>query len=107
MTRYANNAGSFHIEPAPSQPQLAHCHGFFIRHEMRRRGHGHILKEQQTRTLEQLGYDYAICTVDGQNQAQITILAQAGWRKLDDFYNSKTGGTTQLWGRNIRNGGAA
>lgn len=30
MTRYANNAGSSHIEPAPSQPQLAHCHGFFI-----------------------------------------------------------------------------
>lgn len=33
MTRYANNAGAFHIEPAPSQPQLAHCHGFFVRHQ--------------------------------------------------------------------------
>lgn len=98
MTRYATNAGAFHIEPLPSQPQLAHCHGFYVNHDMRRQGHGSALKAQQMKQLESLGYDFAICTVDSQNQAQITILQQAGWRMLADFDNSKTGGSTQLWG---------
>lgn len=104
MTRFANNTGAFHIEPAPSQPQLAHCHGFFVRHDMRGRGHGSVLKEQQMKCLKNLGYDFAICTVDGQNQAQITILEQAGWQMLVEFNNSKTGGTTMLWGKAITKG---
>ena len=37
-------------------------------------------------------------TVDGQNQAQITILQQAGWNVLAEFDNRKTGGITQVWG---------
>lgn len=104
MTRYANNAGAFHIEPAPSQPQLAHCHGFFVRHDQRRKGYGHGLKGMQRTVLKQLGYDFAICTVDGKNQAQITILDQAGWAMLAEFDNSKTGGTTQIWGCAVTKG---
>lgn len=96
--RFAHNSGAYHIEPAPSQPQLAHCHGFYVDHDKRRQGLGSVLKAQQMRTLSQLGYDFAICTVDGQNQAQITILQQAGWNVLAEFDNRKTGGITQVWG---------
>lgn len=104
MTRFANNVGAFHVEPAPSQPQLAHCHGFFVRHDVRRRGHGQTLKAQQMQIIADLGYDFAICTVDSENQAQLSILDQAGWKKLADFHNSKTGGTTELWGCQIIKG---
>lgn len=98
MSRYSNNAGAFHIDPIPAQAQLAHCHGFFVRHDMRRKGHGGVLKEQQMKTLLDLGYDYATCTVDSQNSAQIRILESSGWTMLSEFANSKTGGRTQLWG---------
>lgn len=102
MNRFSNNAGAFHIEPAPSQPQMAHCHGFFVRYGMRGRGHGHVLKELQMQMLKRLGYDFATCTVDAGNAAQITILQQSGWRMLAEFANSKSGGKTQLWGWEVQ-----
>lgn len=102
MNRFSNNSGAFHIDPVPSQPQMAHCHGFFVKHNMRRRGHGSILKELQMQVLKRLGYDFATCTVDSENQAQITILQQAGWRMLAEFANSKSGGKTQLWGWEVQ-----
>lgn len=102
MNRFSNNAGAFHIDPVPSQPQMAHCHGFFVKHNMRRRGHGGILKELQMQTLKRLGYNFATCSVDAQNQAQIKILHQAGWRLLAEFANSKSGGKTQLWGWEVQ-----
>lgn len=102
MNRFSNNAGAFHIEPVPSQPQIGHCHGFFVRHDMRGKGHGLLLKEQQKRILAELGYDFATCTVDSQNAAQITILRKSGWRMLAEFCNSKTGGNTQLWGWEVQ-----
>lgn len=52
--------------------------------------------------LKRLGYDFATCTVDSENQAQITILQQAGWRMLAEFANSKSGGKTQLWGWEVQ-----
>ncbi len=102
MNRFSNNAGAFHIDPVPSQTQIAHCHGFFVKHNMRRRGHGSILKELQMQVLKRLGYDFATCTVDSENKAQITILQQAGWRLLAEFANSKSGGKTQLWGWEVQ-----
>ncbi len=102
MTRFSTDYGAFHIEPVPSQPQMAHCHGLFVRHDMRGLGYGHALKEYQMQQLKALGYDFATCTVDSQNRAQITILQQAGWRLLAEFANSKTGGTTQTWGWDVQ-----
>lgn len=102
MNRFANNAGAFHIDPVPSQPQMAHCHGFFVKHDMRGRGHGLALKAQQMKILRNLGYDFATCTVDGSNAAQIAILQKSGWRLLAEFANSKSGGKTQLWGWEVK-----
>jgi len=52
--------------------------------------------------LKRLGYDFATCTVDAGNAAQITILQQSGWRMLAEFANSKSGGKTQLWGWEVQ-----
>lgn len=98
MSRYSNLHGAFHIEPFPSQPQIAHCHGFYVRHDMRGQGHGHRLKHYQMDMLRGLGYDYATCTVDANNAAQLAILVSAGWKMLTETFNSKTGGKTQVWG---------
>lgn len=101
MTRYFMPAGSYHIDALPGQPQVAHCHGFFVPTDRRGMGLAHQLKAHQIENLEAELYDYATATVDAGNDAQKNVLAKAGFRRLDHFYNRKTGGTTELWGRAV------
>jgi hypothetical protein len=101
MSRYAIPAGSYHIDALPGQPQIAHCHGFFVPVDRRGMGLAHMLKEHQISNLVAEHYDYATATVDASNNAQKKVLAKAGFRYLDYFFNTKTGGTTELWGRVI------
>lgn len=101
MTRYSTEYGAYIIEPMPSQPQIAICHGLFVHREMRGSGMGHELKLHQERTLVNDLYDYGVCSCDGANVAQQRVLAVAGWRRLDEFENGKTGGRTQIWGRPV------
>lgn len=98
MARYSTEYGAYEIESVPSQPQIAHCHGLFIRPSCRGRGLGHELKAHQMRQLRGLGYDYATCTVDASNDRQRAVLERAGWRHLQNIPNNKSGGVTQLWG---------
>jgi RimJ/RimL family protein N-acetyltransferase len=98
MTRYATPAGSYHIDPLPGQPQIAHCHGFFVPVDRRGMGLAHMLKEHQVANLAAEHYDYATATVDASNEAQKRVLEKAGFRHLASLKNSKTGGTTELWG---------
>lgn len=101
MTRYATPAGSYHIDPVPGQPQIAHCHGFFVPIDRRGMKLGHMLKEHQMTNLMAEHYDYATATVDVGNDAQKRVLEKSGWKRLDYFTNTKTGSTTELWGRAI------
>jgi hypothetical protein len=96
--RLSHPAGAFEIESLPSQPQVAHCHGFFVRPEMRGRGQAHVLKSDQMSALRYLSYDYALCTVCSNNAAQKTVLARAGWAKLAEFTSGKTGEEVEIWG---------
>lgn len=59
MTRHATPYGAFHIEPVPSQPQIAICHGLFVSEGMRGQGLGHMLKATQETQLKRDLYDYA------------------------------------------------
>jgi RimJ/RimL family protein N-acetyltransferase len=101
MSRHTHAVGVFHIDPVPGQGQLAHCHGFYVNHAMRGRGYAHTLKSHQMERLAEERYDYATCTLDSANDAQRRVLEGAGWRQLAIFMNSKTGGTTELWGCTI------
>lgn len=98
MARYSNAYGAYEIDSVPSQPQIAHCHGLFVRPTHRGQGLGHALKRDQMNMLRELGYDYATCTVDAANDRQRAVLEKAGWRHLQNIPNSKLGGITQLWG---------
>ena len=103
MTRYAFPEGVFHIDPVPGQPQIAHCHGFFVPAALRGQGRGKALKKIQMATLRASGFDLATCTVDASNEAQIAILISAGWGCAGSFFNSRTGGNMELWAWVVNN----
>ena len=103
MTRYAFPEGVFHIDPVPGQPQIAHCHGFFVPSAQRGQGKGTVLKQIQMATLRAENFDFATCTVDAENRAQQKILARAGWLLMGDFRNSRTDSITQMWSWGVNN----
>mgnify|MGYP001442356670 CR=1 FL=1 len=96
--RFATPAGAYEIDSVPSQPQVAHCHAFFVPKDLRGQGHAHALKTHQNMMLAALGYDFATCTVCASNVAQQRVLARAGWVRLASFTSSKTGEEVELWG---------
>lgn len=103
MTRYAFPEGVFHIDPVPGQPQIAHCHGFFVPVSLRGKGKGTVLKQIQMAKLRTENFDFATCTVDAENKVQRKILDRAGWRFMGAFHNSRTGSITQVWSWGVNN----
>ena len=98
MTRYAYPFGAFCIEAIPNQPQVAHCHSFFIHSHQRGQGLGKLLKQHQCDILRAQGFNFATCTTAGDNTRQHRVLEHCGWRRLSEFSNSQSGKTTILWG---------
>lgn len=96
--RFATNAGAYEIDSVPSQPQVAHCHAFFVPRDLRGQGRAHALKTHQNMMLSAHGYDFATCTVCSSNAAQKRVLTRAGWARLAAFTSSKTGEEVELWG---------
>lgn len=95
--RFSSDIGVFEIESMPNQGQVAICFGFYVYELMRRQGFAKDLHEMQIIQLKKYGYDYAICTVAGDNPAQSRSIANAGWRMTNEFYNTRTGIKTQVW----------
>lgn len=104
MNRHTTFAGTFCVDQMPAQPQLALCHGFFVPTRQRGRGFAHMLKHQQMNMLRAENFDFAICTMDSSNAAQQAVLSKAGWQRLAEFDNSRTGGKTQVWGAKVGDG---
>lgn len=100
--RFATNVGAYEIDSVPSQPQVAHCHGFFVRADLRGRGFAHQLKTDQNITLIALKYDYAMCTVCSNNIAQKRVLEGAGWSRTGEFMSSKSGAAVEVWGWEVQ-----
>jgi RimJ/RimL family protein N-acetyltransferase len=103
MTRYSFSqndefVGAYCIEAIPNQPQVAHCHSFFIAHDKRGKKFGSAMKVDQCKKLRELGFNYATCTTRADNAAQAAVLTRCGWTPISRFGNSNTGGETVLWG---------
>lgn len=96
--RFATLFGAYEIDSVPGQPQVAHCHGFFVSADLRGRGFAHQLKTDQNITLLALKYDYAMCTVCSNNIAQKRVLEGAGWSRTGEFMSSKSGAAVEVWG---------
>lgn len=95
--RYAMPSGCFEIDSLPSQVQVAVCHGFYVYEGLRGHGLAKTLHKQQISKLCELGYDYAMCTVTGDNPAQSKAIADAGWELMSEFKNTRKGDKTQVW----------
>lgn len=102
MTRVVvPSIGAFEVSALPGQPQVAHCHALFVVPEVRGNGLGKVLKEAQNRYLKEHMYDYALCTVRGDNAAQRKILKSAGWKQRDSFYDSRQDAVVELWSYDV------
>lgn len=98
MTRFAAEDGAFEIDSLPSQCQVAICHGFYIKPDSRGKGKANELKQYQNACVQELGYNYAICTVVANNYAQKRVLANNGWAKLTEFYSERQDEDVEIWG---------
>lgn len=98
MSRHANEHGAFCIDAIPNQPQVAHCHSFFVHDHARGRGLGKALKAWQCQILREQGFNFAQCTTAADNHRQHAVLHSVGWGVIDRFPNTLSGGETWLWG---------
>lgn len=98
MTRYALPFGVFCVDAIPNQPQVAHCHSFFIHDSHRGQGLAKLLKQHQHEVLRAQGFNFATCTTAGDNHRQHRVLESLGWKRLTEFHNTRDGSATVLWG---------
>lgn len=98
MTRYAYPFGAFCVDAIPNQPQVAHCHSFFIHATHRGQGKARLLKEAQNQVLRDQGFNFATCTTASDNHRQHRVLEQCGWKRLTEFHNSRDDAPTVMWG---------
>lgn len=85
----------------PGCTQIVVSHSVFLPKNKRGLGKGSKAHSARLAYMEDLGYDYAICTVDATNTAEISILEKNGWNKLSSFLSSKTNHLVLLYGRQI------
>ena len=88
------------ISSCPGNSQIAVSHGVFNTNK----GNGAATQanaERLAHLKEVLGYDYALCTVCEDNDAQLHILYQNQWEYLDSFKSSKTGNTVLIYGKHL------
>jgi RimJ/RimL family protein N-acetyltransferase len=95
--RFCNDIGVFEIDSLPSQVQVGVCHGFFVHEHKRGQGLASVLHARQIKELRDLGYDYAICTVSGENPAQSKAIKNAGWTLTNTFFNRRICQKTEVW----------
>lgn len=99
--RHTTLHGAYEIADMPGQPQLALCHSLFVVEHARGQGHGRALKQHQGQVLMQQHYDFALCTVAGNNARQQAVLRHAGWAPMAAFPNSRLGGETLIYGFDV------
>lgn len=99
--RYGTLCGSYSLTSLPGSPQICVSHGAFIHANYRGNGFGQADHKERLDRIKMLGYDLAICTVNGGNLAQKHILAKNGWTMAKTFHSSNSGHVVELWTREI------
>jgi GNAT superfamily N-acetyltransferase len=99
--RFANELGAYEIDNLPGCSQVAVSNQAFVKVGFRGKGVGTKLHQERLKVIEDLGYDYALCTVDLSNTAQISILTKAEWLQIDSFVSSKTGHRVGIFGKHF------
>ena len=102
--RFQDKYGFSELHSLPGCNQLVVSTHAFIKKVMRGKGWGRVRNKEQLKRATKLGYDYILCTVVACNTAQIKILENNGWKKLDSFNNKVTENEVLLYGRNLIKG---
>lgn len=91
------------IDSLPGCTQVGVSHSVFLPEAKRGLGLGdHANKMRLDLMRDELGYDYALCTVDVKNTAQLSVLNKNGWVRLSSFSSSKTGNTVAIYGKDLK-----
>ena len=93
--------GSYQLDDLPGCTQVVVSHAVSIRKPFRGSGNGKRAHLDRLDAIGEYGYDYAIWTVEDNNEAQKMKLADTGWHLLDQFDSTKTGNTVNIYGRRI------
>lgn len=102
MSRFNFNGVIGEVHSLPGCSQVGVSHAVFTPPTRRGRGFGKEAHAERIRFMKNmLGYDYAMCTVDSNNEAQKAILQEAGWSRLDAFTSSKTDHQVLIYGKNL------
>lgn len=90
------------ITSLPGCAQVGVSHGVYIPVDKRGNGAGTEANRRRVTSMKvDYGYDYALCTADLNNTAQVAVLTKTGWKQLDTFLSSNTGHTVGLFGRKL------
>lgn len=100
--RYSINGVFGEVDSLPGCSQIAVSHSVFVPDSLRGKGKGKLAnKLRQEYFSDELGYDYTICTVADQNEAQIQIMCDNGWTRFDTFVSRKTGNIVHIFGKQL------
>ncbi len=64
-------------------------------------GEGKAAHAERLAQMRALGWDYALCTVNIENKAQLAIMKRFQWKRLDGFTSDKTGNAIDLYGKQL------
>lgn len=99
--RYGTNDQVYEFDPVPGNHQIVVSHSMFIYPDRRGQGKSYDAGRERLLKAQSLGYDYIICTVDQNNEAQLKQLSINDWTWLSSFDNRRTGHHVRLYGRRL------
>jgi hypothetical protein len=99
--RFANKDGFCELNSFPCMSQIVVSNHAFIYPEKRGIGKGTANHKLRTVRAKFMGYDYMMCTVVATNIPQLKIVANEGFKELDEFYNRETCNTVKIFGKKL------
>lgn len=104
MSRWTDSSGRAYAEitTMPGSPFTCIIHAAYVDPYHRRQGIGSQAHQERLHAARQMGYTFAICFADKNNDAEEKILKKWGWRQCDAAYNPATDHILNLWVRDLQ-----
>jgi len=90
------------LDSLPGCSQIVVSHAVFSVSPYKGQGSGKSAHAERLAYMRSLGWDYALCTVNMENKAQLAILNRFNWKQLDVFHSDKTGNDVGVFGKHLR-----
>lgn len=101
--RYGDYCHSYQLDDLPGCSQVVVSHSMFIIPAYRNQGYSYKCGFDRLRMMRDLHYDYAICTVDSSNEAEIKALNVMQFSPIGMFDSRKTGHLVRIYGKSLNN----